>query len=311
MILYAYNTSRYPNGGYTLNDIIIIGGGPAGASAALYTARAGMRTLIIHKGGGALDKAEKVDNFYGNPGITGPALIETGLNHATEMGAKIAHGEVVKIQRDITSGHFTVETTNETYTAQALLLATGTSRITPAIPGLSTYEGKGVSHCAICDAFFYRGKDVAVLGSGPYAISEANELLPHVKSLTILTNGAEPPTPLPPEVIIRKEKIRELTGDTRLNAIILEPDGETVPINGLFIALGVAGATELARKAGALTENNAVLIDENMQTIVPGLWAAGDCTGGMKQIAKAVYEGAVAGTSIVNYLRGAKNTNEN
>ena len=286
-----------------MKDAIIIGGGPAGVSAALYTARAGLATAIIHKGGGALEKAERIENFYGSHGITGPALLEAGLTQAAAVGAEIIEGEVVKIQRHPKDGHFIVETTEASYTAITLLLATGTSRLTPKISGLAAYEGKGVSHCAVCDAFFYRGKDVAVLGSGPYALSEANELLPHVKTLTFLTNGEEAPAPLPSNAAVRTEKIREIHGDTRLTGVIFEPDGEDLPLHGLFIALGTAGAPELARKAGALTENNAVLVDGNMQTAVPGLWAAGDCTPGMKQIAKAVYEGALAGTDMVRYIR--------
>ena len=284
-----------------MKDAIIIGGGPAGVSAALYTARAGLTTAIIHKGGGALDKAERVDNFYGSHGTTGPALMEAGLTQAAAVGAQIIEGEVVKLQRQ--DGHFIVETTKASYTAVTLLLATGTSRLTPKLPGLAAYEGKGVSHCAVCDAFFYRGKDVAVLGSGPYALSEANELLPHVKTLTFLTNGEAPPAQLPPDAVVRTEKIREVQGDVRLAGITFEPDGENLPLHGLFLALGTAGATDLARKAGALTENNTVLVDSNMQTAVPGLWAAGDCTPGMKQIVKAVYEGALAGTDMVRYVR--------
>jgi len=290
-----------------LIDAIIIGGGPAGVSAALYTARAGMKTIIITKGGGALDKAERIDNFYGSAGVTGPALLASGLAHAADMGGEIIQGEVIQIKQNHHEGHFSVKTTSASYTTRALLLATGANRSTPPIPGLAAYDGKGVSHCAVCDAFLYKGKDVAVLGSGPYALSEANELLPLVKSLTFLTNGTEPSTPLPDGAIIRKEKIREVTGDKRLTAITLEPDGETLPVNGLFIAIGIAGATELARKAGAFTENGAVITDKNMQTGIPGLWAAGDCTGGMKQIAKAVYEGAAAGTDIIRYLRGGTN----
>ena len=285
-----------------MKDAIIIGGGPAGVSAALYTARAGLTTAIIHKGGGALEKAERVDNFYGSYGITGPALLEAGLAQAAAVGAEIIEGEAVKIQRRPQDGHFIVETTEASYCAVTLLLATGTSRLTPAIPGLAAYEGKGVSHCAVCDAFFYRGKDVAVLGTGPYALSEANELLPHVKSLIFLTNG-EAPAQLPPDAAVRTEKIREIQGDTRLTGISFEPDGEILPLHGIFIAMGTAGATDLARKAGAFTENNTVLADGSMQTAVPGLWAAGDCTPGMKQIAKAVYEGALAGTDMVRYVR--------
>ena len=286
-------------------DALIIGGGPAGVSAALYTARAGMNTTIIHKDMGALEKAEKVDNFYGSAGTTGPQLIEAGLNQAMAVGADVVTDEVVKIQQEFSDKHphFIVETTDTTFTTRALLLATGSSRSAPAIPGLANYEGKGVSYCAICDAFFFRGKNVAVLGSGNYALNEAKELLPLVNALTILTNGREPEAPFPPEVSIYKEKIREAIGESRLTGVALEPDGEILPIDGLFIAQGTAGATDLARKIGALTESGTIIVDKNMQTNIPGLWAAGDCTVGMKQIAKAVYEGAVAGTDMVRYLR--------
>ena len=143
-----------------MTDILIIGGGPAGVSAALYTARAGMKTAIIHKDIGALEKAEKIDNYYGNPGITGPELIKIGQDQAAEVGAELIPGEVVKIEQQFSDNqpHFIVETTNKTYTAQAILLATGASRATPKLPGLAEYESKGVSHCAVCDAFSIRAK---------------------------------------------------------------------------------------------------------------------------------------------------------
>ena len=290
-----------------MTDVIIIGGGPAGVSAALYTSRAGMGTTIIHKDIGALEKAERIDNYYGTPGQTGPDLINVGLEQAAKAGADIITGEVVKIVLKFIDGHihFQVETTGASFVAKTLLLATGASRQAPNITGLANYEMKGVSYCAVCDAFFYKGKDVAVLGSSQYALSEAAELLPHVNSLTILTNGAEPDVTMPPEVSIRKERITDIVGDTRLTGVTLE--AATLPLDGLFIALGTAGATDLARKLGAFVENNAVKVNANMQTNVPALWAAGDCTGGMKQIAKAVYEGAVAGTNIVRHLRENRN----
>ncbi|MCL2362039.1 MAG: NAD(P)/FAD-dependent oxidoreductase [Defluviitaleaceae bacterium] len=288
-----------------MTDVLIIGGGPAGVSAALYTTRAGLKTTIIHKDSGALTKAERVDNFYGNPGITGVELIAQGLAQATDVGAEVVAGEVVKIsvQPNGNDLHFNVETTEKTYSSKALLLATGANRQTPNISGLADLEGKGVSHCAVCDAFFYRNKDVAVLGHSQYALSEANELLPMVKSLHLLTNGQEPDVAFPPEVIIRKEKIQKILGENKLTGGSLKNEGEDLPLDGIFIALGTAGATALARKLGALTENNTVIVDENMRTNIPGLWAAGDCTPGMKQIAKAVYDGAVAGMDIVRGIR--------
>ena len=288
-----------------MTDLIIVGGGPAGVSAALYTARAGIKTKIIYKDLGALEKAEKVDNFYGNAGISGPDLISSGLAHATDVGAEVEQGEVIKIEHDFSDSNtqFLVETTVANYTTKAVLLATGANRQSPKIPGLATYEGKGVSHCAICDAFFYKGKDVAVLGHSQYALSEAKVLLPLVKSLYLLTDGNEPEADFPPDIIVRKEKICKIQGEARLTGVNLGLDDEILPIDGLFIALGTAGATALARKLGALVENNTVLADKNMRTNIPGIWAAGDCTTGMKQIAKAVYEGTEAGMDIIRHLR--------
>ena len=287
-----------------MNEVVIIGGGPAGVSAALYTTRAGISTKIIYKDNGALETAEKIDNFYGSPGVSGRGLVISGLAHAKEMGADIINSEVVKIEHQFDGdGNFVIETTDSRHTPQALLLATGASRAMPKIPGLLEYESKGVSQCAICDAFFYKGKDVAVLGHGEYALSEVKVLLPLVKSVTVLTNGKEPEASFPADVIVCKEIVKEILGETRLSGVALEPAEEIVQISGLFIAIGTAGATALARKIGALTEDNAVIVDNNMQTNIPGLWAAGDCTAGMKQIAKAVYDGAKAGTDIVKYMR--------
>jgi len=286
-------------------DVLIIGGGPAGVSAALYTARAGLKTQIIYKDTGALTKAETVDNFYGNPGINGRDLVTRGLAHAAEVGAEVIIGEAVKINHlfDESAANFEVETADASFTAQAILLATGANRHSPKIQGLTTYEGRGVSHCAVCDAFFYRGKNVAVLGHGQYALSEAKVLLPLVNSLYLLTDGQEPEADFPPEIIIRQEKIQKALGNTNLEGIALEPSGEALPLDGLFIALGTAGAVSLALKLGTLTDNNTVLTDKNMRTNIPGLWAAGDCTAGMKQIAKAVYEGAIAGMDMVQFIR--------
>jgi len=288
-----------------MTDVLIIGGGPAGVSAALYTARAGMKTKIIYKDAGALTKAEKVDNFYGSSGVIGSELITAGLTQAANVGADVIQGEVVKVEHvfDDDYASFHIDTADASFTARALLLATGTNRQTPNITGLAALEGKGVSYCAVCDAFFYKNKDVAVLGHSRYALSEAMELLPLVKSVSLLTNGKEPEANFPPEIRVYKEKIAEIQGDTKLRGVVLDSESETLPMDGIFVALGTAGATALARKLGALTENNDVIVDAKMRTNIPGLWAAGDCTPGMKQIAKAVYDGAIAGSDIVREIR--------
>ncbi|MCL2198134.1 MAG: NAD(P)/FAD-dependent oxidoreductase [Defluviitaleaceae bacterium] len=287
-------------------DVLIIGGGPAGVTAAIYTARAGFNTTIIYKNHGALENAD-VENFYGFTKIKGKSLVEKGLRQAKKFGVKIIRDEVVNIKKNDESDVFTVETAKKSFEARAVLIATGASRKNSIG---EKFEGRGVSYCAICDGFFYRGKDVAVLGSGAYALHEVNDLLPLAASVTLLTDGEEPSVAFPDAVLIRREKILDVFGGISsgliknevLQGVILE-NQEKIPISGLFIALGVAGGTELARKLGAEISADAIKTDAQKYTTIPGIWAAGDCTGGLAQIAKAVHDGAEAGLSIVKTLR--------
>ncbi len=281
-------------------NIIIVGSGPAGVSAALYTARAGLDTTVLTKGSGALDRAEMIQNYYGfaEP-ISGAELERRGIEGAKAVGVKFVNTEVVGLTY---TDKLTVETLNGDYPADAVILATGVSRAVPRIPGLTGLEGHGVSYCATCDAFFYRGKDVAVLGNGEYALHEVQALLPVVKSVTLLTNGMPLTAEFPPEVKVYPGKINAILGEERVSGVQLV-DGTELPLAGVFIALGVAGSTALARKLGADVDGNRIVTDEQMMTTIPGLYAAGDCTGGLLQVAKAVYEGALAGTEAAKALR--------
>ncbi len=281
-------------------NIIIIGNGPAGISTALYTTRAGIDTTVIGKNQGALAKASQIENYYGlGDPVSGAELIENGIKGAERLGTKIITDEVVGIS---VGEKYTVITKDNEYTADSVLIATGTSRKTPGIAGLKELEGHGVSYCAVCDAFFYRGKDVAVLGNSSYALHEALELLPTSKSVTLLTNGKEPDVPVPDTIKVNTGVIRAIDGEDAVTGISFE-DGTSLPVNGLFVAIGIAGGSDLARKVGVVTNNSKIVVDENMSTNIPGLYAAGDCTGGLLQISKAVYEGAKAGTEIIKYLR--------
>ena len=280
--------------------IIIIGSGPAGVSAALYAVRAGADTTVLTKGPGALDRAEKIENYYGfaQP-VSGAELERRSIENAKRLGAKFVAAEAVGLTY---TDQLTVETLDGDYPADAVILATGASRAAPRIPGLAGLEGHGVSYCAACDAFFYRGKDVAVLGSGEYALHEVQALLPVVKSVTLLTNGAPLTAQFPPEVRVLPQKVEAVLGETVVTGVQLS-GGETLAVSGVFAALGVAGSTALARKLGAKVDGSRIVVDEKMQTTVPGLYAAGDCTGGLLQVAKAVYEGAQAATEAVKALR--------
>ena len=174
-------------------DIIIIGSGPAGVSAALYAKRAGADVTVITRGSGALAKAEKIENYYGlaEP-LTGAELEANGIAGAKRLGVSFIEDEVVGLAMNDDFTGLIVQTPGRACEAKAVVLTAGSTRLAPKIPGLKELEGKGVSYCAICDAFFYRQKTVAVLGEGDYALHEAEILLPHASKVMLFTNGKEP-----------------------------------------------------------------------------------------------------------------------
>lgn len=277
-------------------DVIVIGSGPAGITAAIYAKRRNLSILVISKGNGTLQKAEKIDNYYGfENGISGKELYVNGIKQAKNLGIDFIEDEVINIEY---INQFTIETVNSKYEAKAVILATGVSRNVPNIKGIKEFEGKGVSYCAVCDSFFYKGKDVAVLGDGNYAIHEFETLKPIASSVTILTNGNTMIENRDSSIEVNSKKIREFRGDTKLEEVEFE-DNTIQNLNGVFIAMGTASSSDLARKIGARIENNNIIVNENMETTVPGLFACGDCTGGLLQISKAVYEGAKAGLAVL------------
>lgn len=278
-------------------DVIIVGAGPAGISASLYLKRAKLNVLVIYKGYGALEKASKIENYYGlNEAVTGKELFEIGIKQAENFGIEMVQDEVTNVSLN---EYFTVTTVNREYQAKKVILATGTNRKAPNIRGIKEFEGRGVSYCAVCDAFFYKDKDVAVLGSGNYAIHEAKQLEPIVNSVTIFTNGeqiVENRDGINFEV--EEKPIREFRGEAVIKEVEFK-DNDTKKLDGLFVAVGTASSSDLARKIGAMVQNNNIQVNENMETTVNGLYACGDCTGGILQINKAVYEGAKVAMNII------------
>jgi thioredoxin reductase (NADPH) len=287
-----------------MSNIVIIGNGPAGLSAAIYAVRAGVDTIVVGAGNSSLLKAEKVENFFGHPEpISGSQLLKNGEDQCRNLGVALVEDEAVGISFGET---LMVRTASgQSFPAEAIVLATGISRKVPKIDGLEKFEGGGISYCAVCDGFFFRGKDVAVLGSGDYAANEAMELLPIAKSVTILTNGESLKPQLPSGVTLNTGKIKALRGENTLEEVEFV-DGTVLTVAGLFIAMGTAGSADFAKKLGAETEGNKIIVDEKMATNVPGIYAAGDGTGGWYQVAKAVYQGAVAGSEAAKFLRETK-----
>lgn len=293
-------------------DTIIIGAGPAGISASLYAKRANLSVLVLYSSSSNLEKSHKIDNYYGFPGgIPGKTLYENGIAQAKTLGVEVLEEEVTGISLN-DDFSFSVATGKDTYAAKSLIIATGNKKLRPQIKGLAEHEGKGVSYCAICDAFFYRAKKVCVIGNGKFAASEAKDLVNVASSVTILTDGNDPSAL---EAVLRENgekekykvdsrKIAEIKGgESGKVEAVLFADGSEIKTDGVFIALGQAGAADFAKKLGLVMNGDKIKVDEKMATNIPGLFSCGDSTGGLLQVSKAVYEGAVAGLSAVSFLR--------
>jgi len=287
-----------------LYDSIIIGKGPAGITAAIYLKRAKFNCLVIGKDEGNLARADKIENYYGvKENITGLELINKGIEQAKELDVEITDEEVISIEDN---GIFKVKTRDNMYESKSIVIATGVNRKKPIIKGIKEFEGKGISYCAICDAFFYKNKDVAILGNGDYALNEAKELLPIVNSITVLTNGKELVQNRDITVNEVTKEIKAFNGDRYIENVEFV-DNTKMNIDGIFIAEGIASSTDLARRLGVITDKEHILVNDDMETNVKNVYAAGDCTGGILQIPKAVYQGMAAGLSIIrNFREGGK-----
>ena len=293
-----------------MSGVAIIGGGPAGLSAAIYTARADKRTLVFDDGGGTTRDVSQMENVYGFPdGVTGPELVDVGQEHAEKYGAERISEEVVRIDR--TDDGFAVETTVDDYAVDGVILATGASYERPAIADVDDYEGQGVSYCVECDAYFYRDRPVAVVGDGNYAATEALMLLDYTDDVRLLTNGstfdADPELTEQVDdagIPIETDRLDRLVGDDGLEGVVTTDD-ETIAIDGLFVALGTAGGTDLAEMLGVPVEDDSIVTEPDQSTTVDRVYAAGDATGGHQQIATSVGEGARAAINLLEEFRGA------
>ena len=289
----------------SMYDVIIIGKGPAGLSASLYTVRSNLRTLIIGRNDSRLKIAEKVDNYFGfAQTVSGEQLLKDGEDQAKRLGVEIVEDEVISIEKE---DFFSVTATSGAYSGKTLLLATGQPHKTIKIENLVRFEGRGVSYCSTCDGFFYNNLKVGVLGHKDYAVHEAMELLTFTKNITIYTNGK------PPEISGKYEgemsrfkletrQILKLDGTEFLQKIFFA-DGTSDDIDGIFVAYESASSVDFARKLGILTDGSTVVTDPKQQTNLEGLFAAGDCASGFKQISVAVGQGALAGKAIAEYVK--------
>jgi len=289
-------------------DVIIIGKGPAGLSAALYTVRAKLKTLIIGKNDSRLLKAERIDNYFGfAQTIDGKRLLKEGEEQARRLGAELLLDEVISIEKE---DYFNVMTSSNSYPCKAILLATGQPHKVIRIENLAEFEGKGVSYCSTCDGFFYNNLKVGVLGNRDYALHEAIELLTYTNNITIYTNGADLDISSRYSKEIERFRVEtrmisRLDGTDFLQKIHFV-DGTSENIDGIFVAYESASGIDFARKLGILADGDVVATDDNQRTNLEGVFAAGDCASKFKQISVAVGQGAVAGKAIAEYIRSLK-----
>ncbi|MDP2425734.1 MAG: NAD(P)/FAD-dependent oxidoreductase [Candidatus Izemoplasmatales bacterium] len=279
-------------------DVLIVGGGPAGISAAVYLKRFRLNIVIIMKDYGTLAKTDHIENYYGfvEP-ITGTQLVENGINQAKRMGISIIEEEVLNIEYFDT---FTVKTNKSEYLAKTVLLTTGASRSGLKVKGFNDYVGKGISYCAVCDGFIYRNKRIGVVGAGEFMLEEYEVLKNFTNELTVFTNGVPLSVDIHGATLV-SEPITAILGDEQIRQV--KTSLASYDVDALFVAIGTPSASDFALRMGAFLKNNDIEVDETFMTNIPGLFAAGDCIGGFYQIAKAVSDGAHASVAINKYLR--------
>lgn len=295
-------------------DVIIIGSGPAGLSAAVYAKRANLSAVVIEKeyeGTGQIAESGQVDNYLGLPGISGYDMGEAFRNHAVELGVEFLEQEVSKIQKS--GEEFTVELADgTTQVSKTVIYAAGAYPRRADIPGEKKFSGKGVSYCAICDGSFYRGKKVAVLGGGDTALDDAMYLSGLAEQVYLIHRrdtfrGAEATV----EKLKTKENVTfvlehqvvEILGDGKVNGVILD-NNEKIDVNGVFIAYGSVPQTKLISSLADLDAAGYVIADESGETSLSGLYVAGDArTKRLRQVVTAVADGANAATAVAELLK--------
>lgn len=295
-------------------DIIIVGSGPAGMSAAVYGKRAGLSVLVIEKvyyGTGQVAESSHVDNYLGIPGINGYELGEKFRSHAEGLGVEFKDGEVIRFEKAADRWYVHLKN-GETLESKTVVYAAGAAHRHLGVPGEEEFSGKGVSYCATCDGAFFKGKDVAVVGGGNTAMDDAIYLsdicnkvyLVHRRDVfrgdaTTLTKLKETENI---ELVV-PAKVQEVKGEQVVTALQLE-DGRSLEVSGVFVAVGMQPATSMLQGIVLMDDNGYIIADETGKTSAAGFFAAGDVrTKELRQIITAVADGANAATSAERYIR--------
>lgn len=303
-------------------DLIIIGSGPAGLSAAVYAKRAGLNMLIIEKNpvsGGQIIDTYEVDNYLGIPGVNGFDLAMKFREHADKLGAEFVDGIVTgieKLQGENGKTVFKVNTENASYDTRTVVIAAGAHHSKLGIPGEEEYIGKGVSYCATCDGAFYKGKVAAVNGGGDVAVEDAIFLARFCEKVYLIHRRDELRAAkilqdelfgLPNVEVIWDSVVQEIKGEDKVTTLrvknLKENTDSDLNVDGIFVAIGIHPTTESFANIVECDENGYIIAGEDCATNVPGIFAAGDCRKKrLRQIVTSVADGANAVTAAQDYL---------
>jgi len=298
-------------------DFAIIGGGPAGLSAAIYAARFRLKTVVFAKEpGGALSMIHLMENWPGDKSLAGYELGDRLSEHAKSLGVEIFTADVKSVKK--TSKTFLIENEEGKHEAKSLLIATGTKHRKLCVPGEEEFHGKGVSYCAICDAAFFRNKVVAVIGGSDSAVCEALILSEHASKVYLIYRRDKiRAEPINDERLIKNKKVTvilntnvtSIKGGKFVSSLALDKTfngSNELAVDGVFVAIGYEPQNDIATQLGVkLDPRGEIIIGCGSETNIPGVFAAGDVTSGtFKQVITAAAQGVVASHSAYNYLGG-------
>jgi len=300
-------------------DVVIIGGGPAGLSAGIYTARARLKSLLVEKGatGGWIINAGMVENYPGfADGINGLELADAMQQQAVKFGLETLTAEVTSLK--LKGEQKVLKTSEGDIAARAVIVAGGSDRVKLGVPGEEEFTGRGVAYCAVCDGYFYRDVPVAVVGGGNAALNEALELTKFASKVTVIHRRDE----LRATKILQERAFAEPKIEFLWNTVVEAVEGEdtvkklrlknvqsgqksTLDISGVFVTIGFKPNTGYLKKIITLADNGTIITNEKMETDVPGIFAAGDIrSSSIRQVAGAVGDGAVAAIYAERYIAG-------
>ena len=302
----------------TQYDLIIIGGGPAGLAAGIYASRARLSCAIIERlsPGGQIILSDRVENYPGFvEGISGTELGMKLEQHARKFGTEFIYDEVTSVRKN--NNNFEIITSQKTFYSYAVIIATGASYKHLDVPGEKKFTGKGVSFCATCDGAFFKNKNVAVIGGGDTAIQEAIYLTKFASKVFIIhRRDALRATRIlqdeafsnPKITFIWNSVVREINGKDRVESLKLENiknnEISNLATDGVFIFVGIQPHSEFVKDLIKRDENGYIIVDANMQTSVPGIFAAGDVIKSpLRQVVTSVAEGAIASFVAEDYIR--------